>query len=417
MMEHRIYDLDTEKILLGVMILADPLSDEKSAILTLSEEDFYSELNKEIVTIAKESFKTSANYDMITIPASSEKITFDYMVELTEDSFLYATSFQNLYKRVKELSEVRKVVKETHELTQGKIGIEDYKMRINNISLSKINEAISNQELVMKAYEKIANFDRDVVLETGIKTGFKKIDDRLLINKKDFIVLAGRQSTGKTAFVLNLINNNPGKSIYYHSNDATKDSLMERLLGIRSFQNTKNHSKIDFTTLYKAAIHFSSEKVYFGDEGKTAEDVLTRAREIKKQHGLDLIVVDYLQKFKGKGKSKYERVTNASDELDEVAKILDVPIIVVSALSRESAKQKAVPMMEDLKDSGDIEFYAKAIIFLHSQFALTGEGDPNEIQFICAKQKEGETFKETVYFNKPTLTYSEYNIHKNRTKE
>lgn len=421
-MDYKVHDIDAEKMIIGILLSADARSDEKHSVINLNKDDFYLEQHKEIIEIAKEQFKNTGNFDMITISSAVDQnkgaaVTFEYLLEIVEDSMIVVTTFDTLFKRIKEKSEIRKVAKETTELLQGKMSFDEYKIKINEIDIVKTNEEISNESLVMKVYEKISEFDRDKYQVQNIKTGFKKIDDRLLINRKDFIVLAARQSTGKTAFVLNVVKNNPGKSIVYFSNDATAETLMERYLGIRSFNNTKKTSKINFDNLFKTALETTKENLYFYDNFKTVEDMMSKAREVKKQHGLDLIIVDYLQRIKGKGKSKTERVSQSAEDLDEMGKILDVPIIAISAINRDSSKSEREPIMEDLKDSGDIEFYSKAIVLLYSPYAATGEGKQNEVRFILAKQKEGEAFKETMYFDKETLTFSEFDLSSKNREE
>lgn len=211
-------------------------------------------------------------------------------------------------------------------------------------------------------------------------------------------IVAGRPGNGKTSYVINLLNGFQGKAIFYSLEMNEKEigrKLISRNAGISSTglkeKSVINHS---MDKIVDSAGKISQKKLWIDcKSGRTPSEVLAQCTYLKHTEGLDLIIVDYLQimRLGRKTESRYTEVSAISRELAECAKILEIPMICLSQLSRgASDRSDKRPIVTDLRGSGEIEQDAHKIIFLHVPAKYDQKQDPHLMEIIMPKNRSGE---------------------------
>lgn len=241
---------------------------------------------------------------------------------------------------------------------------------------------------------------------TGISTGYNDLDSILGgLQNSDLIILAARPSVGKTAFALNVAQNVAVKTketVAVFSLEMSAPQLVTRMV---SAEGQLEASKLrmgdmgteDWTKMADAAGVLGGANILIDDSpGITVHDIRSKCRRLKKQEGLGLIVIDYLQLIasvgKGRGsENRQQEVSEISRTLKHLARELDVPIIALSQLSRGvEQRQDKRPMMSDLRESGSIEQDADIVAFLYRDDYYDKESEKkNIIEIIIAKQRNG----------------------------
>ncbi|MEG0735301.1 MAG: replicative DNA helicase, partial [Longicatena sp.] len=230
---------------------------------------------------------------------------------------------------------------------------------------------------VMQELIKLRSSDNHV---TGIKTGYNDLD-RITngFQRGDLIILAARPAMGKTAFALNLALNasfyNPG-AIAIFSLEMPAEALMKRILSAKSsVQSNKlrsgNIDDNEFNKLNESANELMATKLFVDDSSNIKiSEVFSKCRKLRSEHGLDLVVIDYLQLISGSGKgggdNRQQEISEISRSLKGLAREMECPVIALSQLSRsvESRPDKH-PMLSDLRESGAIEQDADIVMFLY----------------------------------------------------
>jgi replicative DNA helicase len=258
---------------------------------------------------------------------------------------------------------------------------------------------------------------------TGLPTGFADLDKLTSgLHPSDFIILAARPSMGKTALALNIVQNvalrahkivgGEPRSVAFFSLEMSKEQLVNRMLcaeaGIDS-QRLRVGEMLDsdWDSLWTACGFLSKSKIYIDDTaGITVMDMRSRARRLKAEHGLDLIVVDYLQLMQGSGKRNFsgdrqQEVSEISRSLKALARELDVPVLALSQLSRSvEARQVKRPMLSDLRESGSLEQDADLVAFLYREDYYNPETENKHTELIIAKHRNGPVDTVNLFFQK-----------------
>ncbi len=244
---------------------------------------------------------------------------------------------------------------------------------------------------------------------TGLPSGFMDLDDMLGgFNPGELTIIAARPSMGKTAFVLNLMDHaathrpahyDHDPSILFFSLEMGRLSIVQRMLASRArVDATKMRSgRIDpaaFADLTHAAGDLQKAKLFVDDTpGLSIMALRSRARRLKHQSGLDMIVIDYLQLMSAKAESRQQEISLISRSLKELARELEVPVLALSQLSRgvESREDKR-PQLSDLRESGSIEQDADVVLMLYrAEYYNQTEENKGEAEVICAKHRNGAT--------------------------
>jgi replicative DNA helicase len=241
---------------------------------------------------------------------------------------------------------------------------------------------------------------------SGVTTGLRDLDRKLGgLHDSDLLILAGRPSMGKTALATNIAVNaakafvpekgpdgtykaKEGARVGFFSLEMSSDQLASRILAeFSSVASDKirrgDINEQDFVEIYDAAGKLEQLPLYIDDTGGlTIAQVAARARRLKRMHGLDLLVIDYLQLLAGSKKSSENRVqelTEITTGLKALAKELSVPIIALSQLSRQvESREDKRPQLSDLRESGSIEQDADVVMFVYREEYYLGRTEPRE---------------------------------------
>ena len=274
----------------------------------------------------------------------------------------------------------------------------------------------------------------------GLRTGLTDFDKKIGgLHKSDLIIVAGRPSMGKTAFATNLAYNitkdlkdkKKEKNVIFFSLEMSSEQLATRIIseiaGLSSENiRTGNLSKNDFNKLIKGSENLKDLNLFIDDTpALTISSIRTRARRMKRKHGLDLIVLDYLQLVSSDSRyndSRVQEISEITRGLKAIAKELDVPVIALSQLSRKvEDREEKRPQLADLRESGSIEQDADLVVFLYREEYYLARTEPSEgtdkhevwtskmekvhnvAEAIIAKNRHGPISKVRLYFN-PTIT-------------
>ncbi len=439
MVEERVppQSIEAEKSVLCAMLIS------KEAIAKVTEiinaDDFYREAHKVIYNAMLELEGKNEPVDLITV---TEILKRDNKLE-DVGGIAYITSLANLLPTaanvkyhaeiVAEKSVLRQLVKVSTEIAaMGYDGDEEVSTLIDKAE-SRILE-ISNRkkrsdftaisDVLMHSVQDIEKLINNKGGLTGIPTGFTDLDKLTSgLHPSDFIILAARPSMGKTAFALNVVQNvalrahkkiggNPC-SVAFFSLEMSKEQLVSRMLCAEAAIDSQRLrigelSDKDWESLWNACDVMSRAKIYIDDTpGITALEMRSRARRLKAEHGLDLVVVDYLQLMQGSGRrnssgDRQQEVSEISRSLKALARELDVPVIALSQLSRGvEARQVKRPMLSDLRESGSLEQDADIVAFLYREDYYNPETENKNItELIIAKHRNGPVDTVNLFFHK-----------------
>lgn len=234
----------------------------------------------------------------------------------------------------------------------------------------------------------------------GLLTGLLDIDSNIHPFKPGrVVVLAARPSMGKSALAINIASHiGKEKSVLFFSLEMPKDEIVERVLsssigidyGLIQGDGLPDE---DWGRISQGDHALKHSSLYIDDQaGSTLNQLMAKARKHKHKHGLDLIVIDYVQLMQGVGSNRTEEIGSISRGLKEMAKDLECPVLLLSQLNRgvESRPNKR-PMMSDLRQSGDIEQDADCILFLYRHEVYHEGSRPNVAELIVSKNRQGKT--------------------------
>jgi replicative DNA helicase len=263
---------------------------------------------------------------------------------------------------------------------------------------------------------------------TGLATGFHDLDDKLCgLNKGDLLIIAARPSMGKTAFVLNIAAHaalshpewlsGRRPTVLLFSLEMGKQQIAMRMLCTRAAVDahklrTGRIPEEDYPLLNEAAGELSNAGLFIDDTpGITVMGLRGRARRVMAKHGLDLVIVDYLQLMSHPGaESRQLEISAISRSLKALARELSVPVIALSQLSRAvEARDKKRPMLSDLRESGSIEQDADVVMMLYRPEYYLGEDTPPEdrgkAEVIIAKHRNGPTGEVKLWFRQNIMRF------------
>src|SRR5881296_118098 len=296
--------------------------------------------------------------------------------------------------------------------------------------LRRSEEFVRLKELIWPTMERIEQLHTSQGALTGVASGFTDLD-RLTagFQRGDLVIIAARPSMGKTAFALNVvqhaaIEHDVGVAIF--SLEMTKDQLVQRLLcseGLVDAQRLRRgllHDD-DYPKLARAAGLLGTAPIWIDDSAVlTPLAMRSKARRLKAEHDIALVIVDYLQLMQGPGdaENRQQEISYISRSLKALAKELDVPVVAISQLSRapeQRGGEHRRPQLSDLRESGAIEQDADVVCFIYRQEFYDGPVDPktNEsieglADLIIGKQRNGPTGTVRLFFKKEYTRFDNY---------
>lgn len=442
-------DLEAEGYLLGIML------NDRDAVeyvtSRLSEEDFCSKAHKLIYKAMMELFEKNEVVDIITVMSvlqknkNLEKVGGRaYIISLSNKTIIgmdeknnpitvsssagvlsedhlesYIHILQEKTKRRSLLLSASKIallaLDEKEEIENILVNSEKEIFHVTSTSKSKDNIS-SMKELMLESFDYINELSNNGGKPTGLATAFTDLDRMTSgFQNDDFIIIAARPSMGKTAFVLNIASNialRKDKSVAIFSLEMSKEQLARRLLSAESRVNiplatASGIKEEEWDRLLKSAEDLSKSKILIDDTGGiTVHELASRARKIKAEHGLDLIIIDYLQLMQGKqvrkSDNRQQEISDISRSLKALARELHIPVIALSQLSRGvESRQVKKPMLSDLRESGSLEQDADVVIFLYREDYYDEETEnKNLTDVIIAKQRNGAVGSIQLYFQK-----------------
>ena len=275
----------------------------------------------------------------------------------------------------------------------------------NIIQTKSSNEFIQLREVLVQVIDRIEKISKSPEKIIGLSTGFIDFDYRTSgLQNSDLILIAARPSMGKTAFALNIAENialNQNKGVAIFSLEMSKFQLANRLLCSNAKMDaqklrTGDLSQKDWSLITESLGNLSQAKIYIDDTpGISVAQLRSKARKLKLEKDISLVIIDYLQLMSGnlKNESRQQEISEISRGLKSIARELDIPIIALSQLSRAcEARADHRPMLSDLRESGAIEQDADLVAFLYRDEYYNPESEKKNVaELIIAKQRNGPT--------------------------
>jgi len=320
------------------------------------------------------------------------------------------------------------------EAFEGKITarelLDDAESRIFQVSQEQTKDGFTRvKELIWPTMERIEALQGKGSTVTGVATGFKDLDEMTSgFQPADLIIVAARPSMGKTAFTLNIAQHaaiEHSTPIAFFSLEMSKESLVQRMLTSEARVDAQRLRKgmlrdDDFPRLARAAGILASAPVWIDDTpGITLLEMRSKARRLRAEAGIGMVIVDYLQLMQGpsNSESRQQEVSQISRGLKALAKELNVPVIALSQLSRAPEQRTGDnkrPQLSDLRESGAIEQDADLIMFLYRQEFYDGPTDKDgnslegKAEVIVGKQRNGPTGLVNLHFHKQYTRFESY---------
>ncbi len=314
--------------------------------------------------------------------------------------------------------------------TAGEV-LDNAEHRVFQVAQFRRSEEFSRiKELIWPTMERIEQLQSGAGSVTGVPSGFLDLD-RLTagFQRADLVIVAARPSMGKTALALNIvqhaaIEHNVGVAIF--SLEMSKDALVQRLLcseGLVDAQRLRRGQlrDDDYPKLARAAGLLGTAPIWIDDSAAlTPLAMRSKARRLKAEHDIAMVIVDYLQLMQGPGDSenRQQEISYISRSLKALAKELDVPVVAISQLSRapeQRGGEHRRPQLSDLRESGAIEQDADVVCFIYRQEFYDGPVDPksNEniegiAEVIVGKQRNGPTGTVKLHFKKEYTRFDNY---------
>jgi replicative DNA helicase len=302
--------------------------------------------------------------------------------------------------------------------------------RIFEVNQSRGTEGFMRiKELLWPTMEKIESLQRGGAALTGVGSGFKDLDEMTTgFQPSDLIIIAARPSMGKTAFVLNIAQNaaiDHNVPVAFFSLEMSKESLVQRLLtsegrvDAQRLRKGKLHDE-EFVRLGRAAGLLSQAPIWIDDTpGMNLLEMRSKARRLKMEYDVGLVVIDYLQLMQGPrdSESRQQEISSISRTLKALARELRVPVIALSQLSRapeQRTGENKRPQLSDLRESGAIEQDADLVMFIYRQEMYDGPQDKDgnslegKAEVIIGKQRNGPTGLVNLHFNKAYTRFENY---------
>ena len=388
------HDLVAERSLLGSMLIS---SDVCQTVLSLaSKDDFYLDSHRILFEAMQNIYADNSPVDVTTLTSYliDKKLLdktggVEYLLELSES--VPTTSHSEHYlKRLNEKALLRRLIKESTEIIEKAYGdvenINDFIGEVEKDFLNVTRDRNAGEfQNVKSVIQKVT--DRLVMLQkadgkiSGVKTGYYDLDKLTSgFQKGDLIILAARPSVGKTAFALNVAYNVSYKSdeaVAIFSLEMPAEQLIQRIIcsaGSLKAESLRSRSilKESSERYYAAADKVSKCNLYIDDTpGIRVGEIAAKCRRLKREQGLKMIVIDYLQLISGPANSRESRQQEVSDisrQLKMIARELEVPVLALSQLSRSVEKRdNKRPVLSDLRESGAIEQDADIVSFIHRE--------------------------------------------------
>jgi replicative DNA helicase len=425
-------NIEAEKSVLGALLLHDEHINTVLEILKV--EDWYSTAHRAIYKAMLELHSNRKRIDLVALQDELIKSgTLEvagglaYLLDLQEKIDAVGMIEQHAHI-IKEKSTLRELINSAASIIgrcydQDNKGIDvvldEAEKTIFGITNKRTNQSFTQLNIwLKKTFQHLSDIKSHSRGVTGVASGYHQLDQMSSgFQSSDFIVLAARPSMGKTALALGIANYAAasGHTVGFFSLEMSAEQLTLRLLSAESgiaHHNIRNASisSQEWVSLTTAAARMAETKLFIDDTAMlTIMELRAKARKLKAEHNLQLLVIDYLQLIhtNKRHENRHQEVSEISRSLKALAKELKIPIIALSQLSRAvDSRMDKRPMLSDLRESGAIEQDADLIMFLYRDVVYNPDTqDPAQAELIIGKQRNGPTGTVLLHFAKERTTF------------
>ncbi len=432
-------NLEAEMSVLGAMLFSSDAVFR--AIELLRAAYFYSEAHRAIFSAIVNLFDRNEPIDLITVTEILRKNKqlesvggASYLTHLTA-IVPTAANVEHHARIVKEKSLLRSLIQVATQVIQesfdpsgeGGTVLDRAEKLIFDVSQDRIEgKFVRVGDIIRDSIEAIDKLYQRKEHVTGLATGFHDFDVKTAgLQKSDLIVVAGRPSMGKSAFVTGIAEHVSlvlQKSVAFFSLEMSKEQLVQRMLCSHARVNSQHVrtgylSHTDWPKLTSAAGKISEAPFFIDDTpGMSVHELRAKARRLKVQYGVELVIVDYLQLMEGRvrSESRQQEIAEISRSLKALARELSTPVIAISQLSRAvESRTGNRPQLSDLRESGAIEQDADVVVFLfREEYYNPTEENRNKAEAIIAKQRNGPTGSCDLVFLKDWTRFDNPEFHR-----
>jgi replicative DNA helicase len=414
------HNYDVEKAVLGAILLDNKAIN--TCLSTVMPKDFYSDAAGDIFQSMIELSNTGKPFDTLTLcnhlsqKGKLEKIGGQVVIGDIMDAAITAVNVSHYCQIVKNHATMRRILTAAEDITEHVYSgytespaevLDAAQHALMNISEDrKQNDFKDSRELCKATFSEIEKRHQNKDIITGLSTGFRDLDNWTSgLQNSELIIIAGRPGMGKTAFAVNIAENiiTSGVPVAIFSLEMSGESLMTRIFSSQSGINSSHLRRgfvgvNDWARLVSVVDQISKVPLFIDDSSVlTPMQLKAKARRLKIDENIGLIIVDYLQLMtvSGRNDSREREIAEISRSLKALAKELRVPVVALSQLSRK-VEDRIIkrPQMSDLRESGAIEQDADLVLFLYRDEAYEQSEDSPERGFaeiIIGKQRNGPT--------------------------
>jgi replicative DNA helicase len=428
-------NLDAERSILGAILLDNNALN--TAIEALRAEDFFLPQHRHVFQQMIALGEAQHAIDLVTLTEELHRVGeleaaggAPYLASLV-DGVARVSNVEHYARIVKEKAILRNLIHATHNIQQRAFDAEEGADAILDNAESSIFALAEDRvkagllpikDIVHESFDRLEKIFREGKSITGISTGYGELDKLLSgLQPSELIILAGRPSQGKTALALNMAENiaiRGGLPVAVFSLEMSKESLLQRLVAsvaqVDAHKFRTGHlSREDWKRMTEALGRISNAPLWVDDSGSISVlEIGAKARRVKREKGLSLLVVDYLQLITGRGRfnSRQEEVASISRGLKGLAKELQIPVLVLSQLTRAPERDERGPQLSDLRESGAIEQDADVVMFIYRPNFFNLNATPEErdmADILIAKQRNGPTDKVKFVFRSRLTRFEE----------
>jgi replicative DNA helicase len=412
-------NLDAERSVLGAILLDNHTLN--TAVEKLKPEDFFLDQHRRVYQQMIALAESQQAIDLVTLTDELHRRGeleaaggAAYLAQLV-DGVPRVANVEHYARIVKEKALLRGLIHSTHVIQQQALEAEEDADTILDRAESSIFQLaeervragfIGVKELVRQNFERLERIFTEGKRITGLSTGYRQLDNLTSgLQPSELLILAGRPSMGKTALALNVAENIALRDegpVAIFSLEMSKESLLLRLLASQARIDahkfrTGHLARDDWRKMTGSLARLAEAPLWIDDSGSaTVMEMGAKARRLKRDKGLSLVIMDYLQLVAARGRfsNRNEEVTSITRGLKALAKELKVPVLVLSQLTRAPEREERRPQLADLRESGAIEQDADVVMFIHRANVYKEGSTPeerDETKVIVAKQRNGPT--------------------------
>ena len=432
-------NLEAEQSLLGSLLI------EKHAIEKIADlvhvDDFYKDSHAQIFSAVLELYEKNEPLDVLTLASRLEEKKVleniggrSYLATLAT-AVPTAAHVEQYAKIIQKKATLRRLLNAAGEISR--LGhaeeeemdwlLDEAEQTLFSVSQRYLKRGfIPLKDVLTETFERIDELHKNKGQLRGLRTGYGELDNILAgLQKSDLIIVAARPSVGKTSLALDIarhIGAKEKKSVAVFSLEMSKEQLVDRLLSaeaggdlwrMRTGRLSDSPGHDDFPRIGHAMGALSEAQIYIDDSAMVnIMEIRTKARRLVSEHGLDLIILDYLQLLESQSAedNRVQEVAKITRGLKGIARELDIPIIALSQLSRAvESRSPAIPKLSDLRESGSIEQDADIVLFLYrKKMDKSREISPEEqniTEIHIAKHRNGPTGLVKLFFDENTVSF------------